>query len=341
MDDLTEIMSLLRTSGHLYGRLDLSAPFGFEFPGYKGICLIVIRGSCFLGVDEEPLIPLAGGDFVLLPNPECYSLRSHPDLSLRPVLEICSEEEFRQSRLISFEGGKGSSTSVIAGCFAFASPESELLVKHLPSVIHLRASGKHVPPWFQSTFQFIAAETSQNLPGGAAIVDRLADVLFTVAMRTRTGERCHAAHPSWLRALTDPQIGEVLRQMHAEPERAWTVAILAKSASMSRSSFAEHFRELVGETPLDHLTHWRMARAANMLLANRPMKLAAIAFAVGYESESSFGKVFCRVMGMSPSKYRAKMRSGESSLEVAKDSALERRDTRLTASPMSLTSVRR
>src|SRR5258708_22032611 len=123
MDDITEMMSLLRTSGHLYGRLDFSAPFAFEFPGYKGICLIVVRGACVLGVDKEPLLPLAAGDFVLLPNPRSYSLRSHPDLALRPVLELCSEEKFRQTRLISFDGREGPATSVLAGCFAFASPE--------------------------------------------------------------------------------------------------------------------------------------------------------------------------------------------------------------------------
>jgi AraC-like DNA-binding protein len=253
---------------------------------------------------------MAAGDFVLLPNPERYDLRSHPDVAIRSVLEVCSEEEFRKSRLISFHGGEGPATSVIAGCFAFASSESKLLIRHLPSVIHLRASGKHAPTWVQSTLQFIAAETAQNLPGGAAIVDRLADVLFTVAMRAGTGELCHAARPGWLRALTDPQIGEALRQMHAAPERPWTVAVLARTVSMSRSTFAERFRELVGETPLDHLTQWRMVRAANMLLAGRPMKMAAIAPAVGYQSESSFGKVFNRVMGIPPGKYRSKMRTG-------------------------------
>src|SRR6266404_3238702 len=53
MDVLAEIMSLLRTSTHLCGRLEFSAPFGFKFPGEKGICIIVTRGSCFLGVDTE------------------------------------------------------------------------------------------------------------------------------------------------------------------------------------------------------------------------------------------------------------------------------------------------
>lgn len=173
----------------------------------------------------------------------------------------------------------------------------------LLSIIHLQASENHATPWFQSTLQFIASETSQSLPGGTAIVDRLAEVLFIQAMRTRMDSSYSSANPCWLRALTDPQIGEALRQMHAEPGRPWTVAGLARSVSMSRSAFAERFRELVGETPLDHLTQWRMARAANMMRANRPMKLAAIAAAVGYESESSFGKAFRRVMGKSPGKY--------------------------------------
>jgi transcriptional regulator GlxA family with amidase domain len=92
--------------------------------------------------------------------------------------------------------------------------------------------------------------------------------------------------------------------MHAEPGRAWTVSELARSVSMSRSAFAARFRALVGETPLYHLTQWRMVRAGRMIREKRPMKLAAIGSAVGYESESSFGKVFRRVMGISPGQYR-------------------------------------
>lgn len=303
MDVLANIMSLLRTSTHLYGKLELSPPFGFRLPGGKGICVIVLRGSCLLGVDEESPTLLVGGDFVLLPAPGFYSLRSHPKMPLRPVEQIASEEEFRRTRLISFNGGEGPATTVLAGCFTFDSPESQLLVKHLPAIVHLPASGDHATPWFHSTLQFIAAETSRQLPGSTAIVDRLAEVLFVLAMRTRT-DSFSSPNPSWLRALTDPQIGEALRQMHADPGRQWTVAALARAVSMSRSSFANRFRELVGETPLDHLTQWRMVRAANMMRARHPAKMAAIASAVGYESESSFSRVFRRVLGMPPGKYR-------------------------------------
>ena len=303
MDVLAEVMSLLRTKGQLYGRIELSAPFALEFPGGKGICLIVTRGSCFLGVDRHPIIPLVGGDFVFLPAPQTYSLRDRPESRLRSVLELTTPEAFHRSRLIT-HGGGGTPASVVAGCFTFASPESEMLVRHLPPIIHLPAAGPHSGPLFQSTLQLIAAETAQDLPGSAAIVDRLAEVLFVQAMRSRIGSTLLNGSPSWLRALGDPQIGESLRQMHAEPGRAWTVPELARSVSMSRSAFAARFRQLVGETPLDHLTQWRMVRAASMMRENRPTKMAAIASAVGYESESSFGKVFRRVMGASPGQYR-------------------------------------
>jgi AraC-like DNA-binding protein len=289
--------------------VELSAPFGLEFPGGKGICLIVTRGSCFLGVDRHAVLPLVGGDFVFLPAPRTYSLRDAPTRRLRSVLEIISEEQFHRSRLIRYGGG-GTPASVVAGCFTFASPESALLIKHLPPIIHLSGSGNQ-SPWFGTTLQFIAAETAQEQPGSAAIVDRLAEVLFVQAMRSRIGSLLltGTGKPSWLRALGDPQIGESLRLMHAEPGRAWTVPALARRVSMSRSAFAARFRALVGETPLDHLTQWRMVRAANLLREKRSMKMAAIAGAVGYESESSFGKVFRRVMGASPGEYRRRQLS--------------------------------
>lgn len=307
MDVLAEVMALLRTKGHLYGRVELTAPFGLEFPGHKGICLIVIRGACLLGVDAHPIVPLVGGDFLFLPAPETYSLRSGPETPIGSVLDVITPEAFHHSRIVR-HGGGGTPTSVVAGCFTFASPESELLVRHLPPIIHLSSSGTSASPWFQSTLHFIAAEIAQDLPGSTAIVDRLAEVLFVQAMRSRIQSSLLSESPSWLRALGDPQISEALRSMHAEPDRGWTVPQLACRVSMSRSAFAARFRALVGETPLHYLTRWRMVRAASMLREVRPIKLAAVAASVGYDSESSFGKAFRRVMGVSPGKYRSEQR---------------------------------
>jgi len=329
MDVLAEVMSLLRTQGQLYGRLELTAPFGLSFPANKGICLIVTRGSCLLVVDDRRPVPLVGGDFVFLPAPETYALKSDAAVRVQPVATVSPPGQFRRTRLIR-GGGGGVPTSVIAGCFTFASPESEMLVQHLPPIVHLAASS-HETPWLGSTLQHLAAEAAANEPGSSAIVDRLAEVLFVQAMRSQIRAMIGEGSPSWLRAIADPQIGEALRLMHAEPSHDWTVPTLAKSVSMSRSAFAERFRRLVGETPLHHLTQWRMVRAAAMLRDLRPITMASVAAAVGYESESSFGKVFKRVMGTSPGAYRQHHLREDAPREGADDAAATLTEARSSA----------
>ena len=90
--------------------------------------------------------------------------------------------------------------------------------------------------------------------------------------------------------------------MHADPSHRWTLQELAQHAGMSRSVFAQRFRETVGETPLEYLTRWRMLVAGDRLINSRDA-LAETAFSVGYESESAFSTAFKRVMGVSPRQY--------------------------------------
>jgi AraC-like DNA-binding protein len=81
-----------------------------------------------------------------------------------------------------------------------------------------------------------------------------------------------------------------------------TLQLLAERVGMSRSVFALRFRETVGTTPMEYLTHWRMLLAADRL-KNSGDGLSTIAQSLGYESESAFGKAFRRLMGHSPRQY--------------------------------------
>ncbi len=78
---------------------------------------------------------------------------------------------------------------------------------------------------------------------------------------------------------------------------------LATAALMSRSAFALKFKELVGETPLEYLTNWRMYKATG-LLEQDDRKLFEVAKSVGYDSDGAFSKAFKRVLGMAPKEYR-------------------------------------
>lgn len=46
----------------------------------------------------------------------------------------------------------------------------------------------------------------------------------------------------------------------AENGTRWTVASLALEVGMSRTQFAERFKEMIGDGPLGYLTNWRLQR---------------------------------------------------------------------------------
>lgn len=91
--------------------------------------------------------------------------------------------------------------------------------------------------------------------------------------------------------------------MHRSPERAWSLASLAREARMSRSAFAARFTELVGEPAMHYLTESRM-QLARTHLQQTSEPLADIARRVGYGSEAAFCKAFKRTFGVPPGSVR-------------------------------------
>lgn len=78
---------------------------------------------------------------------------------------------------------------------------------------------------------------------------------------------------------------------------------LAAQAGTSRTVLAERFAHFIGQPPAQYLMQWRMQLAARML-AEPGAKVAAVAHAVGYESEATFSRAFERCTGKAPGHWR-------------------------------------
>jgi AraC-like DNA-binding protein len=107
----------------------------------------------------------------------------------------------------------------------------------------------------------------------------------------------------WLAGLRDAHVGRALAALHSAPEHKWTVDELARSAALSRSALAERFTRLVGSSPMQYLTHWRLAQAADHLRAGSD-SVARIAERSGYETEAAFSRAFKREFGVPPAAWR-------------------------------------
>jgi len=106
-----------------------------------------------------------------------------------------------------------------------------------------------------------------------------------------------------LRGNRDLRIGEAIRAVHKNPEYKWTVSGLAGVANMSRSLFANKFKETFGETPLNYVKQCRIDRA-KILLTESVAPLEQIADQCGYTSQSAFIKAFSGSIGSSPGRWR-------------------------------------
>jgi AraC-like DNA-binding protein len=139
-------------------------------------------------------------------------------------------------------------------------------------------------------------EAANDHCGRQAAIDRLVEYFLILILRHLLNEGGHVA--GLLAAMADPRLASAITAMHEAPERPWTVETLAEVANMSRARFAQLFRELVGQAPLDYLTEWRLRVACIMLRQGQPIK--SIARSVGYESPAALTRVFSRRLGCSP-----------------------------------------
>jgi AraC-like DNA-binding protein len=80
---------------------------------------------------------------------------------------------------------------------------------------------------------------------------------------------------------------------------------LAQTANLSRYHFLRAFRGAFHMTPHEYLTRKRIERAKE-LLAESDLLVTEICFEVGFESLGSFSTLFHRIVGWSPSIYRAR-----------------------------------
>src|SRR5689334_872188 len=79
----------------------------------------------------------------------------------------------------------------------------------------------------------------------------------------------------------------------------WTVEEIAREVAMSRSLLAQRFTDMVGESPMQYLTSWRMHLARRLLRETR-LSMAEVGLQVGYSSEAAFSRAFRRLVGTPP-----------------------------------------
>jgi YesN/AraC family two-component response regulator len=163
--------------------------------------------------------------------------------------------------------------------------------------------------------------------------DMDAKLLFLTSAQEDAYQSCRVkAYDYLLKPIKEEELGRILRNISAEssggqpdadieihaPERMIDSVIsdirnhytediqlttLASKYSVSIAKLSTEIKKKVGMTFSDYLTQLRIQRAKE-LLSDESMSVSEIAEIVGYNDYFYFIKVFKKVQGISPSKYR-------------------------------------
>jgi len=171
----------------------------------------------------------------------------------------------------------------------FDGPVATLLMGEFaePQVVALAGAESSL----QHVINLIAAELQAPRCGQPALLDRAGDILFIGLLRHLI------AHPrttgGLLSGLAEPRIARALVAIHARPQDHWTLETLAAEAGMSRTAFANAFRDVMRQTPGKYLSAIRLAIARRAVQSGKGLKTAARD--AGYANSSALSRALSRI----------------------------------------------
>ena len=179
---------------------------------------------------------------------------------------------------------------------AFDGGSQNPLARALPPLIALPLAQVQ---GLDAALELLFAETDRVRCGQRLLADRLFEVVVLKLLRWLLDHPQEAGiRPGLITGLSDPRLARTLVAVHDAPGEPWGLERMAERAGMSRTAFANTFREVVGQTPADYLSDWRIALAQSRLREGRPIK--ALAEELGYANPSALSRAFSARTGLSP-----------------------------------------
>jgi AraC-like DNA-binding protein len=306
VDVLTSLLDGPRARGAFLLKALLEPPWSVRIQDEAPLSLVaVVRGGAVVTLSGGGApVTLAAGQVAVLAGADPYVFADAPDTPVQVVIhpgDVCTTptgepmSDAYDLGVRTWGNSATGSTVMLIGTYHLDTEVSRQLLRALPPLAVTSADSPLV--------SLLETEISRDDPGQEAVLDRLLDLLLIAALRAWFA-RPDATAPAGYRAHADPVVGRALRLIQHNPAQQWTVATLAAQVGVSRAALARRFTALVGESPMAHLTSWRLTLAAD-LLREPDATIGAVARQVGYGSSFALSTAFKRVHGRSPREYRA------------------------------------
>ena len=281
MEVMSDILRSIRVAGSVYFCSQVEAPWTKTFTELDYASFHLIRkGKCWAMVGDR-IEQLQEGDLIFLGPGQDHLLSSQAPSGQTPDFD--------------------ESTMLLCGSCSFIRSAPTPLLQVFPDITIVRDRDFARHPWLKSTFDQLSAEYLSQGPGSELIVNKLTEIILVELIRINFGREQSSP---FLEALTDKRISKALQLLHEQPEFNWTLESVAAQVGLSRAAFARLFTQLTGQPMFTYLTNLRMQKAQE-LLRESLLPVYDIAEMVGYQSERSFTLTFKKLLGTTPTRFRA------------------------------------
>jgi hypothetical protein len=262
---------------------------------------LMARGSGWGEIAGQPAIRLNEGDLIVFPQGDAHILSSAPGMGATPDLSMFRRPTTPLPRVYEFGGG-GSDRARIVCCFLGCDerPFNPLLAA-LPRVIHLSAAAHGAAAgWLATLINIAVRESGSARAGSENILSRLSELMFVEALR-RYLEALPPTQTGWLGAARSDCWAGISRA-----SRRCDGGVDGRAPRPTRRCLALHLCGAIhrdGRTAADAVSRmWRMQLASRLLAEGG--QVAAVAAAVGHESEAAFSRAFKKLVGRAPAAWR-------------------------------------
>ncbi len=286
-DVLSDILHLLDLDVDIYHNAKVCGDWRIDEHQLGATCFhIVTSGRCIMHIPDTQAIVLNQGDLVIFPR----ELTHH----------ILPSEKLKgtQQHLLFSESQSIPGTGLLCGEVLFNHKASRFLLDQFPDFFVIKNTDNH--HWLQAILDMIVYENTYNQSASKSIINRLSELLFTYAIRQHLED--NPDQSGMLKIYSDRRLNRAVQCIHKNPEKNWTLEILAKEVGLSRSLFAANFKSVSGWTPGQYLVWWRMQVAWSLL--SQGELVSQVAEKTGYQSESSFSRAFSKIFSISAGKVR-------------------------------------
>jgi AraC family transcriptional activator FtrA len=261
-------------------------------------------------VVKYDLSALEWADTIVVPN----GYRTAPSLDYDPeaMAALCAAYE-RGARIISF----------CSGAFALAATgllDGKEATTHWTYAKQFQA--RHPSIDLKPDVLYTGGDRLFTSAGTSAAIDLClhlvredwgAEVANTIARRMVVpphrdgGQAQYVEQPMPVSSDVDGDLRAVLQWVEGNLDRQLTVDELARRAAMTPRTFARRFKAATGTTPLQWILHQRVVVAQRMLETST-VSVDEIAATIGFGSAAALRQHFTKVVGSTPSAYRATFR---------------------------------